>query len=554
MEIRDVITRFGADTSGFTHGATQVKASLTALNKDFYANKSAMKDVNTELKLLEKEQKKLDSLVANGQIDKQSKEYQENARKIDALNVKKAQLKTNEQELKQKMSLTTAELKQQTIAAQQNKISMEDVGNGLKKLATGYLAVTTAMFAFAAKMGANADDLNTLSAQTGLTTEELQKFQYASDIIDVSMDTLAGSMAKMIKNMAIAREGTGDAADAFKALGVEIESNGELIDKDIVFENTINALAQVGNETERDALAMQIFGKSAQDLNPLILGGADALKQLGDEAERAGLILSQEQLDKLNALNDKIDGFKAKLSQLSMVAGTEVVEAFDGLWDSADEIVDVIKDLAIATSKVIGFTIDHKEAILALVVAYGTFKASMTIGTLIASVASAVKTLTIANEAATISQLAMNTAVKANPYVMLASVILSLAGAIGTLAIANKKAKNEVDEYTQSMERAKETAQDMVNESEVEISTLEMKAEKYEELRKTQNRTEEQEKALKSLANDLQGYMPNTISLIDAETGAYSSLAGQIDLVVSKMRAKALLESKIGRASCRERV
>ena len=142
MEIRDVITRFGADTSGFTHGATQVKASLTALNKDFYANKSAMKDVNTELKLLEKEQKKLDSLVANGQIDKQSKEYQENARKIDALNVKKAQLKTNEQELKQKMSLTTAELKQQTIAAQQNKISMEDVGNGLKKLATGYLAVT----------------------------------------------------------------------------------------------------------------------------------------------------------------------------------------------------------------------------------------------------------------------------------------------------------------------------------------------------------------------------------------------------------------------------
>lgn len=49
---------------------------------------------------------------------------------------------------------------------------------------------------------------------------------------------------------------------------------------------------------------MQIFGKSAQDLNPLIKGGAETLEELGQKAEEMGLILSQDALDGANALND----------------------------------------------------------------------------------------------------------------------------------------------------------------------------------------------------------------------------------------------------------
>ena len=115
--------------------------------------------------------------------------------------------------------------------------------------------------------------------------------------------------------METAKKGTGDVASAFKKLGVSITDNkGALRNNQDVFNDVIKALGKIENETQRDAYAMQIFGKSAQDLNPLILGGADALEELGKEAEDAGLILSQDTLDAANEFNDSIDKLKAKTS------------------------------------------------------------------------------------------------------------------------------------------------------------------------------------------------------------------------------------------------
>lgn len=212
-----------------------------------------------------------------------------------------------------------------------------------------------------------ADDLNTMAKTTGLSTEELQKFQYASDLIDVSVDTLTGSMTKLTKNMSSAKDGSGAAYEAFKELGVEItDGNGELRDRNEVFNETIKALGEITNETERDAKAMDIFGKSAQDLNPLILGGADALADLGQQAEDAGLILSQGTLDDLNKVSDALDTFKATTSnagQLFMAGFSEPIaggvnlitgyiqdltKSFsEGGWEAlSDTLGDVLEDMS----------------------------------------------------------------------------------------------------------------------------------------------------------------------------------------------------------------
>lgn len=202
--------------------------------------------------------------------------------------------------------------------------AVDVAGKGLKIYAGTATAAGTALAGLTVKAGVAADDINTLATQTGLSTEQIQKFQYASDIIDVPIETLTGSMAKLTKNMATAQKGTGAQAEAFKALGVSITgSNGQLRNNQDVFNDAINALGKMENGTQRDALAMQIFGKSAQDLNPLIKGGADTLKQLGDEAEAAGLILSQEALDNLNGFNDSMDILKANAGQAgNVLAGT----------------------------------------------------------------------------------------------------------------------------------------------------------------------------------------------------------------------------------------
>lgn len=184
--------------------------------------------------------------------------------------------------------------------------------NGLEKFsASGAAAVTVigGMVGALAKstidMSKTADDLLTLAAQTGLTTEQLQEFEYASELVDVSTDTLRGSLVKLTNNMQTAATGTGSAAEAFKKLHIKVsDSSGKLKDNYDVFLQTIDALGKMKNETERDALAMDIFGRSATDLNPLIEAGSDRLKELAEQAHEVGYVTDNETWQSLGKLND----------------------------------------------------------------------------------------------------------------------------------------------------------------------------------------------------------------------------------------------------------
>lgn len=209
--------------------------------------------------------------------------------------------------------------------------------------AVGTVAKLTVDAAYAA------DEINTLSKTTGLSTTEIQRFQFASEQIDVSLDTLTGSMTKMTRNMETASKGSGDAYEAFKQLGVEITNqDGSLRDRNEVFNETIKALGGVEDAQKRDLIAMKVFGKSAQDLNPLIMGGVDALQELGDKAEAAGLILDQTALDKLNTVSDAMDTFKATTEG----AGRMMVVGFaEPMAQAVDTATGYIMQLTTAFSK-----------------------------------------------------------------------------------------------------------------------------------------------------------------------------------------------------------
>ena len=167
--------------------------------------------------------------------------------------------------------------------------------------------LTTALSKNTLELTKTADDLLTLSSQTGLSTDQLQEFEYASELVDVSTDTLQGSLRKLTSNMQKARDGSGDAAAAFKTLKVHITDNhGALQDSRQIFLQTIDALGKVKNETERDALAMQIFGKSATDLNPLIEAGSERLAELAAQAHEVGYVMDADTLESLGALDDSL--------------------------------------------------------------------------------------------------------------------------------------------------------------------------------------------------------------------------------------------------------
>lgn len=201
------------------------------------------------------------------------------------------------------------------------------IKGGLSALADGILSVGSAFTSSLTDGAEYADDILTLSTQTGLATETLQKYNAVSELTDVSLDTLSKSMARGIKSMS-------SGSDAYKQLGVTVtDANGNLRDSETVYWETIDALEKIENETERDALAMELFGKSAQELNPIIEMGSEGLKEYTDSASQMGAVLSQEGLEALGALDDQIQILKSTTTATSNIFAS----AF------APEITDVLK-------------------------------------------------------------------------------------------------------------------------------------------------------------------------------------------------------------------
>lgn len=180
------------------------------------------------------------------------------------------------------------------------------LAGGFAAVAAAIVKVEKAMISMTKESATFADNIITLSMQTGQSTQQLQEFAYASELIDVSVDTLQGSLTKLTNNMQDTMNGTGNAKASFDELGVSVTNavDGSMRSVNDVFYETIDALGQVKNETERDAMAMDIFGRSAQDLNPLIIQGSKTLKAYADEAHNMGYVLDDEALSALGAVDD----------------------------------------------------------------------------------------------------------------------------------------------------------------------------------------------------------------------------------------------------------
>lgn len=328
---------------------TQTKAlnaEMKAVTSSFDKNTSAEEknEKTTELlkKTQESYQKQIDTL--KDRIDEASKAYGENS---DYVNKLKAQMYNAEAQMN-KTTQSVKDITEATDKASDSTLSFGDVLNanllsgvlqkGLETIASKFMDMAKAVVEFGLNVVALADDLNTLARQTGLSTETLQEFQYASAFIDVEVSTMTGSLTKLTKNMYSASTGSASAAKAFEELHVDIYNmDGGLRDSYDVFLDTIDALGQIDDEARRDGLAMSIFGKSAQQLNPLILAGSGALEEYARQAREMGYVLDEETLGAMNSVNDEVDAMKLQFEALKNQLGVAVVPVIH-------EVIVALKD------------------------------------------------------------------------------------------------------------------------------------------------------------------------------------------------------------------
>lgn len=179
------------------------------------------------------------------------------------------------------------------------------LAGGFAAVATAIVKAEKALISMTKEAASNADDLLTLASVTGMTTDSVQELNYMADLTDVSMDRIKDSLKETTNKMQEAAAGTGDAYDAYQRLGVEItNADGSLRSAQDVFYDTIDALGEIKNQTERDALAMDLMSESAQELNPLIDLGSEKMRDYAQEAHDMGYVLDNDALKSLQGVDD----------------------------------------------------------------------------------------------------------------------------------------------------------------------------------------------------------------------------------------------------------
>lgn len=354
--IRGITIEFSGNTTKLDKALRDIEKNTRALDKELKQVDKALKfnptnielwrqkqdllkkkidETKTRLDLLKDTQRRIDS----GEIEATADEYRKLQRDII---VTENQVKTFESQLR---AIGNVNLRATSEQFKEMGNKLTAAGQAMQGLSMAAAAVAASIGAVTVKSASWADDINTMSKIYGIGTRELQQYSAAAELVDVDVETIAKSHSKLTKQMNSAAKGTGASAEAFEKLGVSVtNSDGSLRDADAVWQDTIKALGSMENETERDAVAMQLMGKSAQELNPLIEDGGEAYKNLADTLAKYDLdYIDQETLDQANAFNDSLDTIKAVGMVAFQQLGTQLAAY---LAPAMEKVVDLVGQIA----------------------------------------------------------------------------------------------------------------------------------------------------------------------------------------------------------------
>ena len=371
-DIKGITIEFRGETTKLSKALNKIKDETKGVD-------TSLKDVNKALKfnpgnveLLGQKQIELKRKIE--QTKEKLEAFKEAQRSLDASGVDKTsskymEVRRNIIQAESQAKYFNAELKKTEAAISPlGKLGSQFQDVGGKITAAGHAlaplsklgaAVAGGLGALAVKAGRAADDLNTLSKTSGINTQRLQLYAASADLVDVSVEDMAKSQTKLKKNMLSASQGTGDAARAFDMLGVNVKgADGHLRNQDEVFQEVIQKLGTMSNETERDALAMQIFGKSATALNPMIEDMGKTYKLVTDTMKKNKIkFVDQETLDQANAFNDQIDIMKfiatTAFQQIGSKIAAYLVPAITKVQEVFSHFMGIISNLSGRTLAII---------------------------------------------------------------------------------------------------------------------------------------------------------------------------------------------------------
>ena len=226
---------------------------------------------------------------------------------------------------------------------------------GKLNIAMAAAAAVTAVVAkklldLANETAAYGDNVAKTSTRLGVTVEEFQRLDHALKISGSSMEAQKGSFVRLARVADDANSGLKTAEEAFQRLGVSVtDADGVLKNQPQLLAEVADAFARTADGTEKTALAAELFGRKGTDLLQFLNLGSEGIRNLGDEAEALGAVMSGEAARAAESYTDSVTRLNASFDGVKRTIGTAVMPVIESVTNEITGVIKWWRDLGATT-------------------------------------------------------------------------------------------------------------------------------------------------------------------------------------------------------------
>lgn len=217
-------------------------------------------------------------------------------------------------------------------AVDKTKVAFDSVKSSIGGLTSQFGALTGilsagAFVAFTKRIIDQADSMNDLSKRTGIAMEQIGAWKLATEQSGTSMDALTQALGKGSKYLV-------EHGDNLKKIGINAKTSEELI---LQLSGIISKMPS--DDPRRTALAMQVLGKSAGELIPLLSEGEAGLRAMLERGRELNPV-TKEMAEEADKFNDNLAEMKLISSGLFVNLVGSILPSFNTYLKQLKLIVD----------------------------------------------------------------------------------------------------------------------------------------------------------------------------------------------------------------------
>lgn len=309
--------------------------------------------------------------------------------------------------------------------------ALKSAGKTVAVAGAAVAGVGAGLFKFADSVAGNADEIDKMSQKLGLSTKAYQEWDYVMQISGTDINSMGAGIKTLTNKLDDAINGSDTAAQAFERIGLSLEDLQGMSRED-VFAEVIYAFQDMDDTAERAALANELLGRSGAELAPLFNTTAEETKNLIQEVNDLGGIMSEDAVKQGAEFKDSLTSLKTAFQGAANELGQELMPY---ITDFIKKITEFVKEGGI--KKIIDRFKQLLPVIKTVVAGFVAFKAALAISSIIKGVTTAIKGVSAA-------QSILNTVMSANPFGLVAAAIAAVVTVLITLWNTSEDFRNAV--------------------------------------------------------------------------------------------------------------